>query len=413
MARKKKASDSEENAIKNLEKFIAKGGRERQDCIPTGHFTLDFVLNYGVMPPSKNFDEVPKYDPKKRIGIPRGKLVEIFGDSGGGKSSLAYRIAGSAQKLGLEVLWADAENSFSEDLAEINAVNLDTINKMPGIFSAEETLDNLYQAMYHIENLGVVVLDSIAALVPATTQEGSSEDQTMALKARLLSEQLPKLAQAAYENGILFILINQSRQKIGLSFGDASYSPGGNAKDFMTSIRILVTKRTSKENAIFIENPKAPGKNLFIGRYSGIKLFKNRFAKPLVDANGKDMVISIPIYYEQYFPNVLDVLFEKARQLQVVKIRKGVYIYDKIRADTKQDFFRQLHDNNMIKVMADQLTEVAEEKKEPLPPELINFDMKNIKIKRVNAPEKEVEEALGDSELTEEEQVSEAENQFE
>ena len=216
-----------QNMVDGLVGFAQLGAKEKCTAmIPTGHFRLDFALAYGKLPDNIDLNSVKDYDPDKVCGFPLGKVTEIFGVEGGGKTSLAYRIVGYAQKMGYPALWIDAERSFKENLAELNGVDIDTLaysnlidqDKGEIIFTAEAVFDNIIKAC----NAGfkIVVLDSIPALIPKSEMEKDLNDNPeMALLARVLSRSLPKIVNAAHKNDALIILINQIREKPGVMYG--------------------------------------------------------------------------------------------------------------------------------------------------------------------------------------------------
>ena len=118
------AKKKTDTAMKNLQGFFKRGADFKSSGnMLTGHFDLDFAIHYGYLPSAGDLSELEGYDPAKTLGVPLGKLVEIFGEEGVGKSSLAYRIVGYAQKLGYDCCWIDTENSFSSQLAAINGVD--------------------------------------------------------------------------------------------------------------------------------------------------------------------------------------------------------------------------------------------------------------------------------------------------
>ena len=120
--------DKNIDVLKSLKGFCRMGARESSPGnIPTGHFRLDFIIQYGQDPTKVDLNKIEGYDPKTTLGIPLGKLVEIFGEEGGGKSSLAYRIVGYAQKLGYKTAWIDCEHSLQENLAYINGCDIDKL----------------------------------------------------------------------------------------------------------------------------------------------------------------------------------------------------------------------------------------------------------------------------------------------
>jgi len=377
--------------------FVKKGARADNTLkIPTGHFELDFAINFGTLPSDKDeLGSVHKvYDPKKTLGIPCGRLVEIFGAEGSGKSSLCYRIVGFAQRMGYDVAWIDTEQSFSEDLAIINGVNLDELllsdlnnpDQPDKIYYAEDVLDGIVGLIQ--SGIKVVVLDSVANLVPKERMEASAEQQFMARLARLLSDNLGRITQWAGNREALVICINQLRDKPGVMWGDPQTTPGGRMLKHNSSLRLEVVKRNSRDSCIFVPDDKSPGGQKLVGRDTIVKIQKNRFAKPLLDANGSQISIHIPIYYEPYFPDIEEIIFNTARQMNVVKVRTGIFSWKdsegkKYEAEGRKAFIQVLKDNNLIEALVDALKKESDETKVPLPPEIVQFDGKRKTKKKV------------------------------
>jgi recombination protein RecA len=332
-------------ALENLRGFASRGARSSiTSCIPTGHAALDYALMHGPVEVSAESDQFEKFDPKKPDGIPLGKMCEFYGEPGGGKSSLAYRVVGYAQRMGLDCLWIDAEQSFSESLAEINGVDLDTLilSKLINtedpdkIYYAEDILDQMISACKG--NVKVIVLDSVANLITKYRLEHGAEQKTMGQLALILSENLPKLAAYAARHGVLIIFINQIREKPGVMFGDPETTKGGNSLKHNCSIRLKITRMQSKEADIKMENDD--GSETLIAGQSYVMLKKNRFAKPVRGS------IAIPIYYERYFPDMEEILFNTGRQLKVISVRKGVFTWDEVKTEGKVKFVEQLGQAN-------------------------------------------------------------------
>jgi recombination protein RecA len=235
MAKKDKGEDL---ALENYKGFFRKGASARSPGnIPTGYPDLDFAIHYGNIPDEIDLATLKDYNPAVPLGLPRGKLVEIFGEEGSGKSSVAYRVVGYAQKMGFDTVWIDAENSFSDDLAYINGANKDEIifsdlinDDDPNIvYCAEDIFDEIINICKtncdtnRKKKIGVIVLDSVANLIPKVRMEAKAEQHTVGIIARLLSENLKKVINYAAKYGVLVIFINQVREKIGVLFGCASY----------------------------------------------------------------------------------------------------------------------------------------------------------------------------------------------
>lgn len=395
MVKKTKIESFDKSSIglDNLKKFSRRGASSNlEGNIPTGHFNLDFALHYGFLPGKKDLNQIEGYNPKVPLGIPRGRITEIFGEEGSGKTSLCYRLVSSAQKLKLECMWFDAEQSFSESLAKVNGVDLENLWLSERGRTMEEIMDDICTAI--VNGIKLVIVDSIAGLVPKTRMENSAEDQTMGLKARILSDNVPKIANLASEHGAAVIFINQIRSKIGVMFGSPETTTGGNTLPFFASIRLRMSKRPSAKNAIFIEDPNDAGERLYIGHYSGLKIEKNRFGKPLVDNDGNKIILDIPISYEKYFPNIEDLAFDAGRQTQVISVRNGVFKWaEKIKEDGRKAFIEKLVSDNLIGDLIDEIRKAATGTDTVLSPELYLYDSSALKVKRIAVSEEELKDS--------------------
>jgi len=369
-----------EDAFKHLQGFgIGTAKFNSPGNIPTGHFNLDFAIHFGLSPDNINLSTLEGYDSSKPLGLPLGKVIEISGEEGSGKSSLAYRVVGAAQKMGYTTAWLDAEHSFSEALASINGCDASKIIMPTNTLSAEEFLDIIEalcktkQVPMHddngkkvlVEAPKVIVLDSVASLVPKAVGESLSEQQFMGLLPRVMSQNMGKIAGAAEANGVLLIFINQIREKIGVMFGDPETTPGGRALKHFYSLRLKVTKRKSKE-ALINRADEETGEAILIGRQSYVKIEKNRFAKPMLD------ILDIPIYYEEYFPAAEEVAFNVGRQMKLVSIRNKIYSWEGNRSDVegKESFIKMLKDSGLMNQFISDIKDKAVENSVLLPPEL-------------------------------------------
>lgn len=195
------------------------------DAIPTGSFSLDTALGVG--------------------GLPKGRIVEIYGPEAGGKTTLALSVIAQAQKTGGLAAFIDIECSFDPQYAETLGVNLSKLAiHQPNTTenSAEEAL-NIAERLMRTKKFDVVVIDSVAALEPKTEMEGDIGIQTMGLKARLMSQAMRKLAPLALRTNTLLIFINQVRMKLGqVAWGNPETTPGGNALKFHSSVRIDIRR---------------------------------------------------------------------------------------------------------------------------------------------------------------------------
>ena len=356
--------------VENLKGFIRLGASATSPGnIPTGHFNLDFAMHYGMSPDDVDLSTLDGYDPKKPLGLPRGKIIEIFGEEGGGKSSLALRVVGAAQKMGFKCAWIDTENSFQESLAMINGVNNEELyysdmsnpDDANVMFFAEDILDAIVELCR--SGIKVIVLDSVANMVPKARMEKNAEQFTVGVVARLMAENLGKIANYALKYGVLVIFINQLRDKIGVLFGDSKTTPGGKSLKFNASVRLEISKKSGKDAEINID--EGNGKQRLIGRKTYAYIKKNRLAKPY-----SGDTIEIPVYYEPFVEDIAETLFSAGKQLKVVKVRKDVCTWNELKIEGKTAFINHLKTNNLLKELYGDIKKEAEVQNSLLPPEI-------------------------------------------
>jgi len=307
------------DTMKVLVKSFGKGYDSRglalsvPDAIPTGHDDLDGILTKGAS------------------GIYLGGLVELLGSEGGGKSSLALRAAGNAQKMGHRCCWIDAEAGFDEGLAVLNgcdptklvmpdlADTRDTNNDKLKFFNATEILEMMYRTIVS-RAFGLVVLDSVAGLMPERVlkDDFDANKAGVAELARSLAQMLGKIAQACKKTQTTAIMINQRRDKPGAYFEDRFHTPGGRALKHYSHQRISVEKKNGADGKVFED--KGDGHKELIGHYAKITIVKNKKAPPVADG----MVIEVPIFYKEYFPDDAQKCYKLARDLQVIRMRDGI-----------------------------------------------------------------------------------------
>jgi len=353
-------------ALKNLAGFEW-GGYERKTLIPTGHTELDYYIARGLM----EDEEFGKFDESKIGGLPLGCIAMVYGGPGGGKSSLAYRVCGYAQRMGLTPVWFDVENSFSEGLAKINGVDLSKMGRMrmydkedpENVFYAEQVFDKVCDAIK--SGADVVVIDSIAALITKEELENSVEKHTMAALARVLGKAIPTINSLAAANDCLVIALNQLREKPGVSFGNPEGTKGGNTLPHQSSIILKINKLNSKDSLIYIEGDE--GEDELIAGSANIWIEKNRFSMPYKAG------VKVPIYYKPYFPDIEEVVFNTGRQVRVINKRKTVFSWGELKVDGRKDFIEKLSTID-ISVLIDEIKEAAEERGVPLPPEIMNIE---------------------------------------
>ncbi|MFA6918683.1 MAG: recombinase RecA [Patescibacteria group bacterium] len=217
------------------------------DAVPTGCLSLDVALGVG--------------------GVPRGRIIEIFGPEASGKTTLAQHIVAEVQKMGGVAAFVDAEHALDPDYAKKIGVRVsDLFISQPD--TGEQALE-IVETLVRSNAIDVVVVDSVAALVPKAEIEGDMGDSHMGLQARLMSQALRKLTACISKSGTVLIFINQLRQKIGVFFGNPETTTGGMALKFYSSVRIEVRRSAQI---------KQGEKN--IGNRVKVKIVKNKVAAP-------------------------------------------------------------------------------------------------------------------------------------
>ena len=248
-----------ETAMQQIEKMYGKGSIMRYgdgtvanvEAIPTGSLALDLALGIG--------------------GLPRGRVVEIYGPESSGKTTLALHVLAQAQKLGGEVAFVDAEHALDPTYARALGVKVeDMLISQPD--TGEQALE-ITAALVRSGAIDVVVVDSVAALVPRAEIEGEMGDSFVGLHARLMSQALRKLTGIIAKTNSIVIFINQLREKVGVMYGNPEVTTGGRALKFYASVRIDVRR---------IESLKSGGE--IIGNRTRAKVVKNKVAPPFREA---------------------------------------------------------------------------------------------------------------------------------
>ena len=249
---KKKLLD---NAILQIEKQFGKGAImklgdrkvEPVDVIPTGCLTLDFALGIG--------------------GVPKGRIIEIYGPESSGKTTVSLHILAECQKQGGTAAFIDAEHALDPIYAAKLGVNLDSLYvSQPD--NGEQALD-ICDTLVRTGAVDVVVVDSVAALTPKAEIDGEMGDNHVGLQARLMSQALRKLTAIVNKSNTCVVFINQLREKVGVMFGSPEVTPGGKALKFYSSIRLDVRKVDTIKD----------GANL-VGNRTKVKVVKNKLAPP-------------------------------------------------------------------------------------------------------------------------------------
>ena len=248
-----------EAAMGQIEKQFGKGSIMKLgefqaldiEAIPTGALSLDVALGIG--------------------GLPRGRIVEIFGPESSGKTTLALHAIAEAQKMGGVAAFIDAEHALDPVYAKHLGVNIDElIVSQPD--TGEQALE-ITEALIRSGAIDIVVVDSVAALVPKAEIDGDMGDSHIGLQARLMSQALRKLAGAVNKTKCVIIFINQLREKVGIMFGNPETTPGGRALKFYSSVRLDIRK---------VENIKVDGE--VVGNRARVKVIKNKVAPPFREA---------------------------------------------------------------------------------------------------------------------------------
>ena len=248
-----------EAALGQIEKQFGKGSVMKLgdvtameiEAIPTGALSLDIALGIG--------------------GIPRGRIVEVYGPESSGKTTLALHMIAEAQKMGGEAAFIDAEHALDPVYAKHLGVNIDElIVSQPD--TGEQALE-ITEALVRSGAIDVVVVDSVAALVPKAEIDGDMGDSHIGLQARLMSQALRKLAGVINKSKCVVIFINQLREKVGVMFGNPETTAGGRALKYYASVRLDIRK---------IENIKQDGE--VVGNRARVKVVKNKVAPPFREA---------------------------------------------------------------------------------------------------------------------------------
>lgn len=256
MAEKKKALDI---AISQIEKQFGKGAVMKLgenthlnvEAIPTGSLGLDIALGVG--------------------GVPRGRIIEVFGPEASGKTTVALHIIAEAQKNGGEAAFIDAEHALDPYYAKRLGVDIDNlIVSQPD--TGEQALE-IAEVLVRSGAIDVIVIDSVAALVPKAEIDGEMGDTHVGLQARLMSQAMRKLSGVVSKSRTTAVFINQLREKVGIMFGNPEVTPGGRALKFYSSVRLDVRR---------IETLKQG--NEMIGNRTRVKVVKNKVAPPFKQA---------------------------------------------------------------------------------------------------------------------------------
>jgi recombination protein RecA len=298
------------------------------EAVSTGCLSLDIALGVG--------------------GVPRGRIIEIFGPEASGKTTLSQHIVAEVQKLGGIAAFVDAEHALDPEYAEKIGVNINSLFiSQPD--TGEQALD-IVETLVRSNGVDVIVVDSVAALTPKAEIEGEMGEHHMALQARLMSQALRKLAGIISKSHTILIFINQIRHKIGVFFGNPETTTGGNALKFYSSVRIEVRRAAQIKQG-----------EKFIGNRVKAKIVKNKVAAPF-------RACEFDIMYNEGISISGDVL-DTATEMGIIKKSGNSYTYpDKKEGDVKLGVGREtakqfLKDNQkLLKTIKKEVFDAVEQK---------------------------------------------------
>jgi recombination protein RecA len=309
------ASDREQklkiidDAIAGIEKTYGKGAIMKLgdgvisdiEAIPTGALSLDIALGIG--------------------GIPRGRIIEVYGPESSGKTTLCLHIISEAQKMGGLAAFIDAEHALDVNYAK--KLGVDTANLLISQPDYGEQALEIADTLVRSNALDIIVIDSVAALVPRSEIEGEMGDATMAVQARLMSQALRKLTGAISKSKTAVVFINQLRSKIGVMFGNPETTTGGNALKFYASVRIDIRRIAAIKDGDEV-----------IGNRTKVKIVKSKVAPPFKQTE-------IDILYNEGISKTGDVL-DLATELGIIKKGGAWFTYGEERIQGREQFRQKL-----------------------------------------------------------------------
>ncbi|MBU2494854.1 MAG: recombinase RecA [Bacteroidetes bacterium] len=301
-----------EDTILNIEKAHGKGSImklgdgiiNKVESIPTGAISLDHILGIG--------------------GVPRGRIVEIYGPESSGKTTLCLHIISEAQKLGGLAAFIDTENAL--DMGYAKKLNVDVNNLLLSQPDYGEQALEIVDTLVRSNALDIIVIDSVAALVPRAEIEGEMGDPHMAIQARLMSQALRKLTGAINRSKTCVIFTNQLRSKIGVMFGNPETTTGGNALKFYASLRMDIRRIAAIKD----------GQNV-IGNRTKVKIVKSKVAPPFKE-------VEFDILYNEGISKAGD-LIDIAVNTEIIKKSGAWFSYGEDRFQGREQFRTMLREN--------------------------------------------------------------------
>lgn len=301
-----------DDTIAGIEKTYGKGAIMKLgdgvindiESIPTGALSLDYALGIG--------------------GIPRGRVTEIYGPESSGKTTLCLHIIAEAQKMGGLAAFIDAEHAL--DVQYAKRLGVDTSNLLISQPDFGEQALEITDTLVRSNALDIVVIDSVAALVPRSEIEGEMGDATMAVQARLMSQALRKLTGAISKSKTAVVFINQLRSKIGIMFGNPETTTGGNALKFYASLRMDIRRIASIKEG-----------NDVIGNRTKVKIVKSKVAPPFKE-------VEFDILYNEGISKTGDLL-DLAVNFNIVKKGGAWFTYGEDRFQGREQFRQKIVEN--------------------------------------------------------------------
>ncbi|KKQ40178.1 MAG: Protein RecA [Candidatus Magasanikbacteria bacterium GW2011_GWA2_37_8] len=305
---------------------FGEGRTTKVDAVPTGCLSLDIALGVG--------------------GVPRGRVIEIYGPESSGKTTLSQHVIAEVQKLGGIAAFVDAEHAFDPDYAKKIGINInELLISQPD--TGEQALD-IVETLVRSNAVDIIVVDSVAALVPRAEIEGDMGDSHMGLQARLMSQALRKLTGIISKSKTVLIFINQTRMKIGIVFGNPETTTGGMALKFYSSIRIEIRRAAQIKQG-----------DKIIGNRVKVKIVKNKVAAPF-------RTTEFDIMYNEGISLSGDTL-DTAVLYKVVEKRGNSYIYHDEKLGVGREVAkRYIKDNpKLLKQMRAEVMEAVEKGEAP------------------------------------------------